>query len=163
MLHTAPSTSKFMRPKSFLHSFDIDIAEVARGRGVRGLLEDPGEDPGYKKGWDKDGVAAKKNRRHGIDREVCSWDRPARPRSRACEKHRISRRSTAWDREVPWYQSKGPGLYHCGTASEQRRALLTPPAGQAWSFFLFCTQVNGTLQLRFCLSPCRGAARGAAC
>ena len=71
-LHTAPSTSKFMRPKSFLHSFDI--AEVARGRGVFSKIL--AEDPGYKKGWDKDGVAAKENRRHGIDREVCSWDRP---------------------------------------------------------------------------------------
>jgi hypothetical protein len=74
MLHTAPSTSKFMRPKSFLYSFDI--AEVARGRGVFSKIL--AEDPGYKKGWDKDGVAAKENRRHGmdgIDREVCSWDR----------------------------------------------------------------------------------------
>ena len=71
-LHTAPSTSKFMRPKSFLHSFDI--AEVARGRGVFSKIL--AEDPGYKKGWDKDGVA-KENRRHGIDREeVCSWNRP---------------------------------------------------------------------------------------
>ena len=71
-MHTAPSTSKFMRPKSFLHSFDI--AEVARGRGVFSKIL--AEDPGYKKGWDKDGVA-KENRRHGIDREeVCSWNRP---------------------------------------------------------------------------------------
>ena len=71
MLHTAPSTSKFMRPKSFLHSFDI--AEVARGRGVFSKIL--AEDLGYKKGWDKDGVAAKENRRHGVDREVCSWGR----------------------------------------------------------------------------------------
>jgi len=55
-----------MRPKSFLHSFDI--AEVARGRGVFSKIL--AEDLGYKKGWDKDGVAAKENRRHGIDREV---------------------------------------------------------------------------------------------
>ena len=65
-MHTAPSTSKFMRPKSFLHSFDI--AEVARGRGAFSKIL--AEDLGYKKGWDKDGVAAKENRRHGIDREV---------------------------------------------------------------------------------------------
>ena len=60
-----------MRPKSFLHSFDI--AEVTRGRGAFSKIL--AEDLGYKKGWDKDGVAAKENRRHGIDREVCSWDR----------------------------------------------------------------------------------------
>ena len=50
MLHTAPSTSNFMRPKSFLHSFDI--AEVARGRGVfsKILAEDLGsqQDQGHR-------------------------------------------------------------------------------------------------------------------
>jgi hypothetical protein len=56
-----------MRPKSSLLSFE-HIAEVARGRGVFSKIL--AEDPGYKKGWDKDGVAAKENRRHGIDREV---------------------------------------------------------------------------------------------
>jgi hypothetical protein len=54
-----------MRPKSFLHSFDI--AEVVRGRGA--FSKALAEDLGYKKGWDEDGDAAREGKSE-------TWDRP---------------------------------------------------------------------------------------
>jgi hypothetical protein len=51
------------------------VRHCGGGTRKRDLLVQDLAGVGYKRGWDKDGVAAKENGRHGIGREVCPWGR----------------------------------------------------------------------------------------